>query len=398
MGRLLLVGMGVMGRPYLTAAHAAGRAVTIIDLERNLELPETRRELGPDDRTVAVDGGPDESWYLAANAAVRDDPPAAVLAFAEQHVRTAALIADEWGLPGPGLRAAETSRNKALQRAVFGRFGVPQPAFRLAESHQDAVRLAAEGGYPLVAKELSGTGSSGVRLVRDDSDLVAYTMSRPATPFLLEQYVSGPESSCEAVVAGGEPVFLSLTDKTTGPPPYFVEEMHIVPGPRAEAVRPLVEAVTRDVVRALGMRAGLLHMEFRLTSDGLAVMEVAVRTPGDFLMDLVRLAHGVDLFAAAVAVALGEQPDVAPSRKAVAASWFPTYPDGVLAISGSQQAAEAVPGAHRVRLWGEPGNRLVQRSSDDRIASVIATADDHGELTHRLAAIRDALGISVQPG
>jgi biotin carboxylase len=392
--RLLLVGMGVMGRPYLAAAHAAGRAVVVLDKENNLTSTETRELLGPADRAVAVSGDSDEAWYLAANRALAGERPAGVLAFAEPHVRTAALLADEWRLPGPGLRATETSRNKAYQRALFARHGIAQPDFFLASSAAEAVDRA--DGFPLVAKALHGTGSNGVRLVTDAADLLDYAKSADS-PFLVERYADGPESSCEAIIADGQPVFLSLTDKTTGPPPYFVETKHVVPGPRTEALRPAVERLVDAVVAAMGIGSALLHLEFRHTAAGLSVMEVAVRTPGDFLMDLVRLAHGVDLFAATVALAVGEQPDVTVRRSAAAASWFPTFADGILQVTGSQLAAEAVPGAYRIRLWGQPGTPLAQRSSNDRIASVVLIAPDHAELERRLESVRAALGLSIEP-
>jgi hypothetical protein len=50
----------------------------------------------------------------------------AVLAFSVQHVVTAARLAAELGLPGFRLRAALTSRNKHVQRDLFGRHNLSQ--------------------------------------------------------------------------------------------------------------------------------------------------------------------------------------------------------------------------------------------------------------------------------
>lgn len=398
--RLLLVGLGVMGRPYLAAAHAAGVSVIVLDSAAALASEDTRALLSDQDVAVPVGGGTDEHWYLAANEAVATYAPDGVLAFAEPHVRTAALIADEFGLPGPGLRAAEVSRNKAYQRALFARHEVAQPAFGLAtDATEAAAWVAAHTRYPVVAKALHGTASAGVRLVHGEADLTRYATERPSgEPFLVEEYADGPESSCEALVHDGELIFASLTDKLTGPAPYFVEQQHVVPGERTEQLRPEVEELVRTVVRALGVGSALLHLEFRATARGLRVMEFAVRTPGDFLMDLIALAHGIDVFAAAVALALGERPDVAPGRTAVASSWFPTHADGVLHIDGSEAAAAALPGVARVRMWGQPGTAVrAQRSSNDRIASAIVTAADHEALRERLADVHAALGIRVTP-
>ena len=72
-----------------------------------------------------VENSDDEAWIAAAAAALREDGPViGVIPFSEPHVRPAALLAEELGLPGPGLRAAWTSRNKYLQRELFARQGL----------------------------------------------------------------------------------------------------------------------------------------------------------------------------------------------------------------------------------------------------------------------------------
>ena len=62
----------------------------------------------------SAQGRPTRRGQRAAAAAMACTQ-SGVLAFSEPHVLGAALVQDEYGLPGPSLRAAVTSRNKALQ-------------------------------------------------------------------------------------------------------------------------------------------------------------------------------------------------------------------------------------------------------------------------------------------
>ena len=163
-GRLLMVGCGWLGQPYLQRAHERGLQVSVLESEAVLAWDPDGSGLGPGDTRRLVATTDDEAWIAAAAEALREDGPfIGVIPFSEPHVRAAALLAEELGLPGPGLRAAWTSRNKYLQRELFARQGLAQPAYQLARDLTDARRWAA-GRYPVVLKPLSEAGSTGVRV------------------------------------------------------------------------------------------------------------------------------------------------------------------------------------------------------------------------------------------
>lgn len=73
MGKLLMVGCGWMGRPYLGRAHARGLDVMVLDTAAALSWDETKAALGPGDRGYPVTATDDEGWLAAASAALSDD-------------------------------------------------------------------------------------------------------------------------------------------------------------------------------------------------------------------------------------------------------------------------------------------------------------------------------------
>jgi biotin carboxylase len=394
--RLLLVGVGETGRPYLRIAHARGVAVTVVEKAPRLDALRTAGLLGPADRGYAVWGSDDASWFGPARAAATDTRIDGVVAFSERHVVAAAMVADELGLRGSGLRAAIVSRNKALQRHAFDRTGLLQPQFVLVETVDDAAAWAKER-YPVVAKPLNGTGSSGVRVIAEERDLRAWaSAARPLAPFLVEEFLSGPERSCEAIVSDGEVVFANLTEKETTLPPACVEIAHTVPAPDpSDIVAGAYEAACK-VARALAMRNGIMHLEMKLEPSGPHMIEVAVRTPGDFIMDLVELATGVDLYGAVVDVALGSEVDVRPFRQRAAAAWFPCPPEGTIVGIGGFESVPTLPGVvhHSVRV--RVGDRVRPLlSSRDRVGAVVVQAPDRTMLAARLEAVKRMLRIDI---
>ena len=93
MSRLLMIGCGWMGRPYLRRAHDRGMRVAVLDRARGLEW--AKDALGPRDQGYPLTGEGEEAWQAAAANALADGPVDAVLAFSEQHVVTAARLAAE---------------------------------------------------------------------------------------------------------------------------------------------------------------------------------------------------------------------------------------------------------------------------------------------------------------
>jgi len=397
--RLLMVGCGWLGRPFVRSAHRRGLQVSVLDTEAVLAWDPDGAELAPGDTRRLVAATDDEAWIGAAAEALREDGPAAgVIPFTEPHVRVAALLAEELGLPSPGLRAAWTSRNKYLQRELFARTGLPQPAFRLARDEMVARRWAA-GRYPVVVKPLSGSGSEDVQVAWSARELGGWCERHdPGTAFLVEEYLAGPEYSAEAIVSDGAVVFTNITKKTTTPPPFCVELEHRVPAGCDPAVTGAVGDLVAGAVGALGMGSGIVHLEFRLEPSGPHIMEMAVRMPGDLIMEVIGYATGVDLFDAVVAAACGEPPDVTPRWERAACVWYPVVPPGtVTAIDGIASVGQAE-GVRCVDLDVAVGDRVRPlRSSADRAGAVIVDAPDVAELDTRLDWVRHLLHIVTQP-
>jgi len=392
MQTLLLVGVGRMGRPYLAAARRLGVRIHAVEVAANAAA------LGPlVDEVTVCPGISDEDWAFAAHAAVAARRPDGVLAFSEPQVMAAALVCDELGLPGPSLRAAVVSRNKALQRARFAAAGIGQPDFLLAGRLAEAATWAAER-FPVVVKPLSSAGSDGVELVADAGAFERVVARRAGEGRLLvERAVTGPEFSWEALVQEGKVWLSNLTEKETNGPPRFVEVAHRLPAAVDAAARAEADDLGAAVIDALGMRTGLVHLEFRRSPAGPRVMEVAVRTPGDFLLNLLGLAYGVDWFELAVTVALGRDlpaPPVAQPRHA--ASYLPIAPPGTVTALTDLPEVTALPAVVDAGYWVAVGDAVVPATSSvNRFGYALLAADDRAALERALDEVRATFTVQI---
>lgn len=375
---LLLVGAGAMGTPYVPAARRQGARICLIETAHHLE-----RLRDSVDVTYETPGGAEEAWARTAFAAAADRAFDGVLAFSEPQVIAAALLQDQLALPGPSLRAALISRNKALQRSCFGARGVPQPEYLLADDLGAASDWARDR-FPVVVKPLTGAGSVGVEYVPDAAGYLSIVARRSGGgQLLVESAIAGPEFSCEALVDRRRVVFSNLTVKETTGPPHFVETGHRAPHSFDPPTAARIDRFVREVVAVLGVATGIIHLEFRLAPTGPMLIEIAVRTPGDYLMDMLSLVYGLDMYEAVVRMALGLPPDLpAPCRPQAYAAvrMVLARPGRITAVEGLAEVRRH-PAVVRAEVRRQPGDVVGQlRSSGDRVGHVLLRAGSPAEL------------------
>ncbi|GGQ69994.1 ATP-grasp domain-containing protein [Couchioplanes azureus] len=393
-GELLLVGVGMMGQPYVTAARRLGLRVRAVEgAARAAHVAEQV------DGLVVSRGTHDELWAEGAWAAAGQGRPDGVLPFTEWNVTGAALLQDRLGLPGPSLHAATVSRNKALQRGLFAAAGIRQPEYVVTDDPA-AVRDWVATRLPVVVKPLSSAGSAGVELVADlDAFLDVAARRGGRAPVLVETAVEGPEYSWEALVSDGRVWLANTTAKETTEAPSFVEVAHRT-GVRLDAgTAAQADEFCAAVLEALGMRSGVVHLEYRLAADGPTLMEVAVRTPGDYLMDLLGLTYGIDWFEMAVRLAMSMPlPEPPTGPVGYAASYLPVAPPGVVVAVDGLDEVRAHPSVVTAGLWKQPGDVVPPTpSSADRFGHVVVRADTPEGRDEALEFVRRTLVARTRP-
>ncbi|MFJ4679003.1 acetyl-CoA carboxylase biotin carboxylase subunit family protein [Kitasatospora sp. NPDC088783] len=331
-----------------------------------------------------------------------------VLTWNEFAALTAARIADDLDLPGPPPAAVAACRDKSLMRTALDRAAVPSARWhRVAPHHQAAATAAAaaEIGYPLVVKPVSGAGSRGVVKVDRPQDLPAAlafaAQASLGTGLLLEEHLAGPEVSIEAICDHGLIHIVAVTRKSLGPEPWFEETGHLIT-PAATSAEQAAARVAEDALRAVGLIHGAAHIEVRLTAHGPRIIEINPRLGGDLIPHLVHLATGIDMAAAAVDLALGTPPVLEPTRRKCAGVAF-HYPAtaGTLTEAGFLFTPTDIDGIERAVLEQRPGNHVAPPPDggiDDRIAHFVAAGSNPAQVRERLATAATALNYRVTPG
>ena len=371
------------------------------------------RELGI--RVVAVDGDPHALGFADADIAenidfsdiagvveiaARHDVDGIVAISTDRAVPVAAAVAEALNLPGIGFETARLMTNKAAMRQRLQEASIVQPAFAVLSSGDDLAGALESVGRPAVLKPIDSGGQRGVFVVETPDQLrecwpVTLSYSRTGEA-ILERYIEGSELNGIAVVCGGEPHLLTLSDRLRPPGPGFgVGWAHLYPSTLPTVTLERVGDAACAAIRALGLRDGIAFPQLLATRDEVFVVEVAARIPAGQMADLVRLGTGVDLVQIALLQALGRP--VAdelrlPKFLHPLAIRFLTADPGVLPTGrvqsiGGLDAVRASPGVVEADLYLQLG---------ETINSVQVDADRRGYIIAEAADPEDALELADQ--
>jgi pyrrolysine biosynthesis protein PylC len=277
--RLLIVGGRLQGTEAAYLAAKAGWETVLID----------RREAPPAaglvDLHVIADVTADEARTRSLVASCDAVLPAC------EDAPTLAWLAERvpgWGVPLLfDLEAYLVSASKLASRRLFADLDVPRPAEWPA------------CGFPVVVKPSTASGSEGVVVVRDGTelDLARRELEAAGHEVVVEEYVAGPSLSLEVLAWGGQAVPLQITGlefdaaydckRVVAPVGGAGAEKPAAAGPDGAcdwdaAVPPGVldafDAAGVRIARGLGLN-GLMDVEVMVNGPELKILEIDARLP-----------------------------------------------------------------------------------------------------------------------
>ena len=232
---------------------------------------------------------------------------------------TVNYVAEKLGLPGNSMECTEISTNKYAMRKAFQKAGVPVPGFREADQTTKPEALT-DLKLPVIVKPTDRSGSRGITKVTEWGHLADALQASVENSFekkaIIEEYLNGPEYSCECISFRGTHHFLAVTKKYTTGEPHFIETGHLEPAPLSEEQREAIKKAVFAGLDALKVENGASHTEFKLEGNEVRIIEIGARMGGDCIgSDLVELSTGYDFVRMVIEVASGRRPTLERVRE-----------------------------------------------------------------------------------
>ena len=320
----------------------------------------------------------------AVTAEARRSPDLRLLSFFEGDIESTAALRDRFGLPGTTAAEARRCRDKLVMKEAVRERGHSVPDAVGLDFSTDPVELFAvcesRLGLPFLIKPVCLGGSLGVSRVRCYRDFEDCARGRMDTGYFAEQEIRGELMHLDLVIDDDGPAWFGCSeynrptlDFGAGRP---VGSMPVLPShPRHGEWRDYAV----DIAEALGVRAGLVHIEVIRTAEGVCFIEAAGRASGGLVTTVYRKMFGYNMIQAEFSRCLG-------------LSYRPDPPDGLAHFWAMLSDRSDVP--RRLDERGIPSTILpasagpqVPGSLIGRYDTLLASHPDHDRLRDAFAAV-----------
>lgn len=393
MKKVLIIGASILQLPAILKAKDLGYYVGVADYNPEaIGIPYADEYFNVS--TIDTDG--------IVEAAKRFKPDGIMTLATDMPMRAVAAACRELGLPGISPDTALKATDKAEMIKAFEAHGVEHPWYYVVSDRNVLDSIVRQASYPCIIKPTDNAGSRGVVLCHNKSELIkgyeyASNESRGGA-VIIEEYLQGPEFSVEVMVVDGVPHVLQITDKITTGAPHFVEMGHTQPTSQPQEAKEKIKDLACRAVKAVGINVGPAHVEMILTAKGPKMVELGARMGGDCITThLVPLSTGIDMVAATIKLACGEESEINPKWcKGSAIRYFET-PVGILKNIEGVEKAKSIPGVDEISFVHEVGETVGDiGSSIDRIGFVVAQGKNAENAASICERAINAINIEVE--
>lgn len=330
-----------------------------------------------------------------------------VLAYASDPASpVAAYVAEQLGLPTNPLSTVETMSQKHLFREHLRKNGFPCPAsapFAADDDLEEVWRLLQGFSLPIVVKPTDSSGSKGVSIVDSEQEFIdAVEAARKISKndvLIAEEYI---EKSYPHVVGGdifvvdGEIRFWGLMDCMRDAQADLIPTGKMAPTGLSETQMEAAKEILRTLVRSLGVRFGELNVEIIFGKNDVPyVLELGSRAGGNMIPVQLSDMSGIDLVAANVFCAMGEQPeriDFEQPQEAYATHVLHSLQGGT--YKAVQIDDELLPHVYRQVLYAREGDQVEPFNGANRaIGIVFAKFDSAQQMRDNMLKINDRIHI-----
>lgn len=314
-----------------------------------------------------------------------------VACFDCESMALASFVARDLSLPYPSAEAVTACRSKFIAKQRWQRAGLACPAASPIESVEEAVRFFDRcRGKKAVLKPLTGSGSELVfvcatadacvrafdairRRLAGQSNARMYAPYEhegqrvdPRHTVLMEEFVEGPEYSCDFMIDHGAVEIIRVARKwpQTNQTPGTIQAYVLPESPPGLTPETLARQFS-TAAQAVGIERAICMVDFIMEQDRLVLLEIAPRPGGDCLPGLIRLSSGLDMLALALDFAERRPISIPPP-----AQWqrlvglrFLTSRAGVIGAIGADEVRRD-PRVLEVAITRGPGHRVLQPPDD----------------------------------
>ena len=199
-------------------------------------------------------------------------------------------------------------QSKINMKQVFNENNIKTARGILIKSHQDALDFIAKVNYPVVAKPDTGVGASGTYKLHNEDELNRFCDEKNSSTYVLEEYIQGEIHTFDGLVdRNGHIVYANSFVFPVGVMETVNDDLDMIYYTQAIIEDDLKEAGYK-IVEAFKLKERFFHIEFfRTVSNDLFALEINVRPPGGYSMDIFNFANDTNYYAEYAKLVAGQR-------------------------------------------------------------------------------------------
>jgi hypothetical protein len=217
----------------------------------------------------------------------------------EYWLETEARLRTDFNIPGIKLDSIYRIKRKSEMKQVFERSGLTPARGRVCRSEGELRDFIDEVGFPVCAKPDIGVGATKTYKIDSEEDIVSYLADKPDLDYLVEEFISTKIVTFDGLTDSGGNLIFSASHRYSKGVMEAVNEDSDIYYYSVREIEPELEEAGMTTMRAFDVRERFFHFEYFMFPDGTVVpLEVNMRPPGGFTLDMFNFANDFDSYKA----------------------------------------------------------------------------------------------------
>lgn len=224
-------------------------------------------------------------------------PIARIESHSEYWLQTQAHLRTHFNIPGMKNDQIESVKRKSAMKQIFQEAGMNPAKGRIIRNLDEGLALVREIGYPLMAKPDIGVGALGCCKIGNEGELREFFRNPPPQDYIFEEFIQGRVCTFDGLIDADRQLVFHISHQYNSGVAEIVNQQLDSYYYSLREIPEDLEQLGRRTLKAFNAAESFFHFEyFRTGENGLIPIEVNMRPPGGFTIDMCNYACDVDLY------------------------------------------------------------------------------------------------------
>ncbi|WP_301109201.1 ATP-grasp domain-containing protein [Sporosarcina sp.] len=221
-----------------------------------------------------------------------------IVAISEIDIIRSSELREKFKIQGQGVNSSEVFRNKIKMKDFAQMNGIAVPEYMKVNNSFDILNFINKNGYPVILKPIDGSGSIGITVINNYTDLKEYLINGIPTNTMIECFINGDMYHIDGLLINGQ-FIINWPSKYINGCIAFKEEKYLG-SYMLEESNPLTKRLKNFVGHVINKFPTpdntAFHAEvFHTENDELLLCEIASRVGGGKINETLHEAFGLNI-------------------------------------------------------------------------------------------------------